>query len=259
MTWVIGGKHLFCARAMSDVQITIPLEYGGFKYLNILQKVHLITPKITVLFAGSVRLALAIIEDLKRNYAPKVKSAWYAEPSHVANDLRRHINRSDEINRTPMDGQVQFLVFVAPNGTHKSFGMFKMVSPGYSISTTKEGTPFEIFELGSGSVLDDYRSIVSRHSEGVYFFDDDEGGKPNAVIPVGKVALEFAYQEALQYQNAGISKAMHITLVTHKKAILKMLPESPNLAFPQVADNWGDLCQLAQNKGICLASCDAKA
>lgn len=28
MTWVVGGKHLFCARAVSDVQVTLKYQNG---------------------------------------------------------------------------------------------------------------------------------------------------------------------------------------------------------------------------------------
>lgn len=257
LTWVVGGKHLFCARAISDVQVTLKLTNGKKTYFDAVQKVHTIGPKITILFADSIKLAFGIIEDLKENFYPRLDDRLYENPQEIMRRMVKSVKYFYEQNKTPVDNRVEFLVFISPTGTYTEFGMWKLVSPSFQL--IERDKPFEMLELGSGSVISDYREIVNKNSVGVYFVDQGDGNLPIAVIPVGKVALQYVFAEALEYKNAGISGAMHITLVTHDEIIIKELPDTPDGVFPKVAKSWDELKKIIRDKGIKLAECYASA
>jgi len=135
--------------------------------------------------------------------------------------------------------------------------MWKMVSPAFGLIERKEA--FEMLEIGSGSIVREYRDIVQRNSVGVYVIDNGPDRLPDVLVPVGKQALKFVFAEALEYQNAGISKAMNITLLTHDEIFIRELPEKPEGEFPHVATSWEELSKLLGKKGIKIAECHALA
>lgn len=254
---MVGGKHLFCARAISDVQVTLKLANGKTKYFDAVQKVHSIGPKITILFADSIKLAFGIIEDLKENFYPSIDDRLYENPEEIMRRMVKSIKYFYGQHKTLVDNRVEFLVFISPTGTYTEFGMWKLVSPSFRLIEREK--PFEMLELGSGSVVSDYREIVNKNSVGVYMVEQGHGELPNAVIPIGKVALQYVFAEALEYKNAGISGAMHITLVTHDEVFIRELPDTPEGSFPKVAKSWDELKKLIHEKGITLAECYASA
>jgi hypothetical protein len=257
LTWVVGGKHVFCARALSDVQVTLTYPNGQKLFFDAVKKVHIIGPGITILFADSIKLAFGIIEELKKNFYPAIDPRLFENPKEIMRQMVRHIKFYYAKHRQHDKDRVEFLVFISPSGLYTEFGMWKLVSPSFQLIERKK--PFEMLELGSGSALKDYRDIVKKNSQGLYFIDDPDGGLPNAIIPLGKVALEYIFAEALDYQNAGISKAMHITGITHEGIYIKQMPDVPDGAFPDVADSWEALKKVMGENGIKLAECYASA
>ncbi|MEE4077744.1 hypothetical protein [Pseudomonas viridiflava] len=257
MTWVVGGKHLFCARALSDVQVTITYPNGNKYYFDAVKKVHEIGPGLTILFADSIKLAFAIIEDLKVNFYRTIDPRTFKAPEEIMRRLVKYIKFYFNKHQNHGKERVEFLVFITPLGTYTEFGMWKVTSPHFQL--IERDKPFSMLELGSGSVLEDYRKIVERNSKGVYIIDDPEGGLPTAVIPTGKVALEYIFAEALEFKNAGISLPMHITGITHEGVFIKELAETPTGKFPLVANSWQELIKILGGKGISLAGSLASA
>ncbi|WP_274864523.1 hypothetical protein [Serratia marcescens] len=257
MTWVVGGKHVFCARAISDIQVTLKLQNGQVKYYDSVRKVHKIGSKITILFADSIKLAFGIIDELQSNFLPTIDDRLYERPDEVMRRMVRHIKHYYKTHRTDIDNRVEFLVFISPTGEYTEFGMWKLVSPSFSLIESVK--PFEMLELGSGSVVKDYRDIIKKNSVGYYLIDQGDGNLPDAVLPIGKVALKYIFAEAVEYQNAGISKPMHIMLITHNDIIIEELTEKPGGTFPKVADSWDELKKIMRCNGISLAECYASA
>ncbi|UAY90660.1 hypothetical protein KSL88_14095 [Pectobacterium polaris] len=257
MTWVVGGKHLFCARAISDVQVTIKLKNGQKQYYDAVRKVHKIGSKITILFADSIKLAFAIIDELQSNFLPTIDDRLYERPDEVMRRMVRHIKHYYKIHRTDIDNRVEFLVFISPTGEYTEFGMWKLVSPSFLLIESVR--PFEMLELGSGSIVKDYRGIIEKNSQGYYLIDRGKGVLPDAVVPVGRIALQYIFAEAIEYQNAGISKPMHIMLITHNDVIIDELSETPGGVFPSVANSWNELIKIMKSNGIALAECYAFA
>ncbi len=257
MTWVIGGKHLFCARCISDVEVTINHLDGRKEYYPAVKKVHEIGPGIIVCFADSIKLGFSIIEGLKNDFYPNLDSRLFQEPNEIIRQMLRYIKRNYEETKDELNKNVELLIMISPTGLYKEFGVYKLKSPNFTIIERQQ--PFEMLEIGSGSVIEDYREAVNKNSVGVYTVEDEDGGKPFAVIPIGKVAMQYIFAEALEYQNAGISKAMHITLLSHEETYIQELPEKPGERFPRVASTWVELQRFMKAKGILLASCYASA
>lgn len=257
MTWVVGGKHLFCARALSDVQVTLTYPNGTKLYFDAVKKVHEIGPGVTILFADSIKLAFAIIDDLKANFYPTIDPRTFEAPQEIMRRLIKHINFYFNKHRSDEKDRVEFLVFISPTGIYTEFGMWKLTSPSFQL--IERDKPFSMLELGSGSVLEDYREIVNKNSKGLYIIDDPEGGLPTAIVPLGKVAMEYIFAEALEFKNAGISLPMHVTGITHEGVYIKELPETPDGNFPVVANSWKELKKILGNKGVSLAGCFASA
>lgn len=257
MTWVVGGKHLFCARSISDIQVTLDLTDGRRIYIDGVQKVYPIGEKIVILFADSIRLAFAIIEDIKSDFLPRIDDRLYSNPNELMRQMTRIIKHSYKKHKRHKNERVEFLIFIAPTGQYTEFGMWKLVSPSFNLIERKK--PFEMLELGSGSLIDDYRDIVARNSVGVYVIDRGDGELPDALIIMGKGALRYVFAEALDYQNQGISRAMHIMLITHNDITIETLPETPDGTFPKVATSWKELKEIIGKRGIRLADCYATA
>ncbi|EOY2410901.1 hypothetical protein ACP1PL_004303, partial [Yersinia enterocolitica] len=211
----------------------------------------------TILFADSIKLAFGIIDDLRDNFCPNIDERLYERPDEIMRRMVKHIKHYYCIHKTDIDNRVEFLVFISPTGEYTDFGMWKLVSPSFSL--IKNVKPFEMLELGSGSVVRDYRSIIEKNSVGYYLIDRGEGILPDAIVPVGKIALQYIFAEALEYQNAGISKPMHIMLITHGEIIIKELSEKPGGIFPEVANSWDELQKMMKSNGIALADCYASA
>lgn len=257
LTWVVAGKHLFCARAISDVQVTLKLNNGKTVHINGVKKVHDLSQRITILFAGHIKLAFQIIEKLKSEYMSHIHDRLHQEPGEVMKKLKKAIKHYYNEFKTHDNDHVEFMLLVAPTGIFKDFGMWKLCSPCFSPVERK--APFEMLELGSGASVDEYRKIIENNAKGVYWIEQEGDKLPTIVIPVGKVALQYVFAEALEYQNAGISGAMHITLVTHNGIVTRELPEKPEGKFPKTASSWEELNKICRKHNIALGECIASA
>jgi hypothetical protein len=257
MTWVVGGKHLFCARAISDVQMTLTFKNGDKKYLDGVRKTHIIGANIFICFADSVRLGLKIIEDLQNSFYHRLDHALFANLPEIMRRMKRSIEYFYKKHKVEQNERVEFLVFIAPTVLFTEFGMWKLVSSKFSLIERQE--PFEMLELGSGSIVAEYRDIVKRGSQGRYLVEQGEGQLSALVIPVGNVGIRSVFAEAIEYQKAGISRAMHITLLTHENLKIQKLPETPEGQFPVVAHTWAQVKDLLRKQKIVLADCYASA
>lgn len=257
MTWVVAGKHLFCVRAISDIQVTLELNDGNTVYIDGVKKVHNLSNRVTILFSGHIKLAFQIIEKLKAEYMRYIDDRLHQEPIEIMKKLKRAIKHYYKQMKTNHNNHVEFMLLVAPTGIFTEFGMFKLVSPAFKPVERKE--PFEMLELGSGAQIKEYRDIVENNARGAYVVEQGKDELPALVIPVGKVAMQYVFSEALAHQNAGISGAMHITLLVHDGAITRELPETPEGAFPKVASSWKELSEICRNHNIALGECIASA
>lgn len=257
MTWVVGGKHLFCARCMSDVQVTIQRKNRSDLYFDAVKKVYELGPGLAIAFAGSVKLAFELIEVLQKEFYPKLDKRLFEQPDEIIRKMRRYLLHFYKQKKTLSDEYVEFLVLAAPVRLLTEFGLWKMCAPDFKIIERQK--PFELLELGSGATASEFREVVEKHSKGVYIVDMGPNEKPLLEIPVGKVALQYLFVEALDFRKAGISHAMHITLVTHNDIYIREFPETPERLFPKVASSWQEFKQLIRAKGISLADCYAFA
>ncbi|WP_289241640.1 hypothetical protein [Delftia sp.] len=150
MTWVVGGRHAFCARCISDIQVTLEYANNEKKPGGYVQKVHKISDDLVIAFADCIRLAFAIIEAIKTEYATNYDQRLLSIPNELAKDLIRFIRY--KFNKLKRDGErVEFLIFIKPSNPFRDFGLFKCVSPEFKIE--QPNNPFQIMEIGSGSRL----------------------------------------------------------------------------------------------------------
>lgn len=257
MTWVVGGRHAFCARAMSDIQATISFSSGKTLYVDGVKKVHELSDRVVILFAGDIRLALSIIACVRDEFMSHIDPRLHNEPKELMKKIRKAIIHYYKKCRESVSAAVEFLVLISPNGIMKAFGLWKLCSPYFELVEAIQ--PFEMLQIGSGSRVNEYADIVGRHSSVGYEVSNGNGEKPTLIIPVGRVALEFVFKEALSYRNAGISGAMHITLLTHQGAVVREFGENPAVPFPNVASSWPEFKALCKQKGTILADAVATA
>ncbi|UKA28050.1 hypothetical protein [Photobacterium damselae] len=257
MTWVVGGKHLFCARSISDIEVTLRHPNKVEEYFDGVQKTHIIGPKLAISFADSIRLAFFIIEKLKKDFYPNLDERLFHQPDVLMAKLQKFIKYHYKKSRRSIREQVEFLVFIAPHGTYTEFGVYKLVSPYFIV--TEPADAFDLMEIGSGSKVPEYRDIVKRHATPLIEVDRGPNQKPDGLIVAGKGLLQFLFAEAIEYKNAGISKSMQITLVTHDNISIHNLPENIDGSFPKVATSWRELQSMMRKRKVPIATAEAAA
>jgi len=256
MTWVAGGKHLFCARAISDVKITLEMNKNDIRYFDGVRKSHFIGQNMAVSFAGSIRLALKIIESLQQEFYPRLKDGMFQAPSVIMHKARRCIIHHYNKHKVDENERVEFLVFIVATNLNISTEMWKIVSPKFTpIQPTK---PFEVLELGSGATAPEFRKLVKECSVG-YYEVHHEDRKKDLIIPVGNVGMRYLFAQAIDYEKAGISRAMHIMLAYPYNMTIENLPEKPDGEFPHVASTWDEVKSIIKAQGITLKDCYAYA
>lgn len=80
MTWVVACREMFCATAMSDIQVTLEYPDGRKIYVDALRKVHALHPRIAIPCSGSVRLALGVISALRSELIARLDERLFEEP-----------------------------------------------------------------------------------------------------------------------------------------------------------------------------------
>lgn len=256
MTWVVGGRHLFCARCIADIQVTLKFTTGEVKYFDAVKKIHYIGDNIIIGFAGTIRIAFEIIEKLQTEYK-NIRKEAYAKPIVVAEKLQKIILHTYSTIKHTKNDKVEFLLLIRPNEKFlfKEFGAYKLVSPKFKIVNPSE--PFELLQIGSGSRESDFNSIVLKN-QNPFVIPDPNGGLPSLVIAVGKVALNWIAAEAMDYQKNGVSQHMHIAIHYHGGSSIQEMPNLPN-AFPEVASNWKELENILKSHNVSLANAVALA
>lgn len=275
MTWVVAGRHLFCARCLADVQVTLKAKNVDTVYIDAVQKVHKIGPDLVVAFADSVRLGFYIIDKLKFDFYPKLNREFCVNSELVLREIFKYlkdvVGEYEKLSAMKIPGyvpeRVELMVLFQPILTADMFrlppkefpfaGVWKIEIPSFKV--WEPAKSFQLLELGFGSQVDDYREIVERHEQGFYVVPGKKGELPSAIIPSGKVALELLFAEAKQYQNAGISKAMHVALLSADGVFTRGISESFDIPFPSVVDNWVDFKKLMKGLGIGLTDFTATA
>lgn len=260
MTWVIGGRHLACARCVADIQITLSWDDGSRpkQYVDAVRKIHLLSDDLVIAFSGSVRIGFSVVELLRANCVPKLEPRLFTEPDEVARRVARQVKYAYNVARVKEADVANFLLFVRdPTNAYSQVGVYRICSPKFEVERPLK--PFELMEIGTGAVLDDYREIVDRHAVPGYLVNEPGEEKPSLVIPVGAIALKFLQQEAAEYQNAGISRAMHLMLMYIGGTTIVEHAAQPDDAFPWVANTWAELVRNMDARGIELTSCEAFA
>ncbi|WP_386340568.1 hypothetical protein O4D10_02170 [Xanthomonas citri pv. citri] len=149
MTWIVAGRSLFCAMAMSDIQVTLTYPDGRTTYVDALRKVHVLHPRVAVLFSGSVQLALAVIRALEKEFMPRFDERIFEDPLLVVNQIRRSILYFYCSFRDKAES-AQFIVLITPIDQGTSFGVYKLCPPAFMPVTHKDA--FGVVEIGSGRV-----------------------------------------------------------------------------------------------------------
>jgi len=251
----MAGRGLFCAMAMSDIQITLTYPNGRKVYVDALHKVHILHPGIAVLFSGCVPLALAVIRGLQRDFVAHLDERLFEKPILVANRIRRSIryfyNAFRDGNET-----AQFIVLITPTEQLTMFGVYKLCPPLF-IPVTHE-VPFGVVEIGSGSIADEYREMVVRNAVG-FFAVDVPGELPAAVIRIGRLPMRDLSRQALDVRKLGVSHGVDLTLMTHEGAFWDYLPPIPGDPIPPIASTWSEFKELMKDRGIAMADAVATA
>lgn len=256
MTWVVGGRHVACARCIADVEVTLEYPNGVTEHGGYVQKVHILSDDVVIAFADRIRLAFAIIDLIKAEFMPRLDERLLDQPEIVAQRLTRFIRYA--FNKVKRNGErVEFMLFIRPKRELASYGVWKMVSPKFNRIAPSQ--PFEMLEIGSGSVASNYRDLIRKGSLGLVEVPGEDGGLPNAVIPVGKVAMQWLFAEALEHQVAGVSHAMQLMMMYSGSTMLHDRSDSPERPFPPVAKSWPELCQNLRARNISVAACSAMA
>jgi hypothetical protein len=208
-------------------------------------------------FAGSIKEAFKIIEELRCNLYDHIDKRLFVSPVDVAKKIAKSIKFFHKGSGIKSNNQVEFMLLIAPTDTYKEFGAFKLVSPEFKI--VEAHRPFELLQLGSGSMVKEYQDIVKQHETSGYTIPTNNGGLPTLFVPTGKASIQYLFSQAADYQNAGISQSMHVCRLSHSETLIELLPIDPNAALPEIAKSWNELTQILGKKGINLAKCYAEA
>jgi hypothetical protein len=135
------------------------------------------------------------------------------------------------------------------------FITFKTSSPKFDI----KGIPCPMMgQIGSGSEIESLNSIVSKHEVLGFQVDNGPESLPDLVIPTGSTMSRFMASLAKEVSVQGISKTMHMGLLSPRGCTIKSFKE-PNTIFPETVDNWDDFKIIMKEKNISLATCQTKA
>lgn len=255
MTWVVAGRGLFCATAMSDIQVTLTYPNGNRTHVDALRKVHVLDPRVVILFSGSVQLALAVIRALEKELMPRLDERLFEDPLLVANQIRRSILYFYDSFRNKTES-AQFIVLITPVGQYTSFGVYKLCPPKFTPVAPEDA--FGVVEIGSGSIAEEYRAMVKQNSVGMLTVQVP-GEFPAAVIRVGRLPMRDLSRQALNVRKAGVSHAVYLTLMTHESASYDFLPADPDDSPADIASTWTEFVELMKARGISMADAVATA
>src|SRR5579875_4124822 len=96
MTWVVGGRHLFCARCLADVQVTITWDDQNktAQYVDAVKKIYVLKGNLIIAFSGTIRVAFEILDALRSDWLARFEDRFFAEPDEVIRQMTRHIKRA---------------------------------------------------------------------------------------------------------------------------------------------------------------------
>ncbi len=252
MTWVIGRAGPFGhAIGISDIRVTVP-GYGEF---DCLQKIYRIAGNMALGFAGSVRIGLEVMAQLPiaLNYEMKNKQ-W--NPFYIADFFNVGTKQIfNEIAQKEEYPDTHFLLFSAhPTENAGSAPWAKCFvhrfrSPEFEPEIAKQAV---IVSIGSGSQIDVYKEALLKLGEDFEVFKLEMG------VPGGSgLGLMMSLTNTLEkFPKPGISQYLQTVIVGRESVRI-----SNNFAFinnksgnqqdePQIAQNWGQLEDILQKKGI---------
>lgn len=248
MTWVVAGRGLFCATAMSDVEVTLTYQDGRTVYFHALRKVQLLSPRVAILFSGSVALALQVIESLKGRFIRRIDERLFEHPHLVADKVRKGIRHF--YGKLRQEGaRADFIILITPTSTLTSFGVYKLSPP--SFNPTINEAPFGMVEIGTGSNAEAYRAMVQRSATGL--LPVDTGDRSAAVMRLGRVSMHQLATQALGIRTPGVSHSVHLTMMSHEGATYDFVPAREEDPLPQLASTWAGFVELMAKRGISMA------
>ncbi|WP_434668021.1 hypothetical protein P5W99_36590 [Paraburkholderia sp. A3BS-1L] len=258
----LGGwrtPRILCP-VLADVQVTLKWEDPSrpTQYVDALKKIHILCDGLVIAFSGTIRIAFEVIDWLRRVCVPTLTANLFSEPDEVARRVVRHIKHGYSKAKKKEGERVSFLLFILNKSSmDRDVGVYKVCSSKFELETPQRA--FHMLEIGSGAEVGDYREIVERHSVPGYSVEDPDEDLPALVIPTGPVALKYLQEEASDFQNAGISRAMHLMLIYSGGTTIIERPAIPESVFPRVAGSWDELVSFLGARGIDLAACSASA
>ncbi|WP_386340570.1 hypothetical protein O4D10_02175 [Xanthomonas citri pv. citri] len=100
--------------------------------------------------------------------------------------------------------------------------------------------------------------MVKQNSVGVFMMQMP-GELPAVVVRLGRLPMRDLSRLALDVRKAGVSHAVHLTLMTHQSASYDFLPAAPDDSLPNIASTWTEFVELMKARGISMADAVATA
>ena len=252
MTWIVGrAGPLGHAIGISDIRVTIP----GNGEFDCLQKIYRIAGNMALGFAGSVPIGLEVVAQITTALnIEEEKKLW--NPLYIADffnvGTKQIFNKYSQKIPNP---DTHFLLFSAHPTRNdgavpwaKCF-VHRFRSPEFEPEIAKQTI---IVSIGSGSQIDVYKEALLKLGEGIEVFQLEMG------VPGGSgLGLMMSLTNTLEnLPKPGISQYLQTVIVGRESVRI-----SNNFAFinnksgsqqdePQIAQNWGQLEDILQKKGI---------
>ena len=165
MTWVIGSTSPFGYSALvSDIQVRL----ADGSHLDVLQKVYLVGPTIGLGFAGSIKIAFDLINDLMPRLAltPEQASSSAWDPVKVA---RWWMPEATRIFREAPPAEAKLGCHILLVGTSPTVDLgtgpfaarpyvIRLVAPDFHPRIIRPG--FHAWHIGTGSRVDVYKRHI---------------------------------------------------------------------------------------------------
>jgi hypothetical protein len=258
MTWIVGTNSLFGnAFLVSDVCVTFKSPSGDPRFLDCLQKVHVLGRFVIGGFAGSVRIGFSMLEFLQRQFAviPE-QNAWNLDI--VVNTwwprIARRIFRLSPLEERNLGSRI-ILATAHPTRNRGDAAwawtdVYSFVSPDFSPVQCGQN---QVVGIGSGASVSIFMDAVQRARSDFSFHQIGQAGG----WAQGRF-IASAVEEAIKRNPiGGVSKFFQVGMVgrgpieisNHEYDIFP--PNGPRVEVrcPHLARNLQEFIQLAAGSG----------
>jgi len=256
MTWVLGTATRFgYVTCVSDIQVS----WGDSEFRNCLKKAYKITDSLAVGFAGSIKIAFDLVDDLKSYYdsgtqipeCPKeLMKRWPKQARRIfsAAPLDERANRSELL----------ILGMAMENGGAAPV-LYRLESPNFIPYKARRS---EVLSIGCGSTL--YKPVleeIAQQSDPLAKYEQGFGGKG-----IGCGLMTVMTMERRQSPVQGISEELLCTVLSTTQ--FKQLPyrasvtdantgDTREVDMPRVAESYDEFKAIAEAYGLQAAGARA--